>query len=342
MRKGIWQGGGKVGFVEDQAPPPPLADAHSVRIRVTAAGVCGTDVHIIQGKVKFADPPLVLGHEFAGVVEECGLAVTRVKPGQRVKCDSVCGCGACAWCWRGATQFCPAGSEFGITRDGGWAEWVVAPECNLHLLPDAISDDVAAIMDVEVLGSLRKPGVAPGDTVVVLGPGPAGLIALQAARAFGAGRVIVCGTRPERLRLAKELGADHVIDVNREDAVKAVRDLTKGEGAGLVFEAAGTRKSAIDAMEAVRAQGKIVFYGVHGAPLQDFPIDRIVLKDVVVYGALTDRTGWDELISMVAERRINLARLVTHRFPLEEVEAAYRASADRGSGCLKAVLSIYS
>ncbi len=340
MRKAIWQGGGKVEFVEDGQVSPPLGDTHSVRIRVTAAGVCGTDVHIIQGKLRFADPPLVLGHEFAGVVDECGSAVIKVRPGQRVKCDSVCGCGSCAWCRRGATQFCLAGSEFGITRDGGWSQWVVAPERNLHPLPDSIPDDAAAIMDVEVFGSLRKPGIRPGDTVVVFGPGPAGLIALQAARAFGAGCVIVCGTRPERLQAAKELGADHTIDVNRQDAVETVRALTSGEGAGLVFDAAGTRKSVVDAIEAVRPQGKLVLYGVHGAPVQDFPIDRIVLKDIVVYGALTDRAGWDELMAMVSQNRINLSRLITHRFPLEEVEEAYRASADRSSGCLKAVLTI--
>jgi threonine dehydrogenase-like Zn-dependent dehydrogenase len=340
MRKAIWQGNGRVSFVQDGDSRAPLGDPHEVRIRVTAAGVCGTDVHIIQGKLKFVEPPLVLGHEFAGVVEQCGPAVTTVKPGQRVKCDSVCGCGACVWCRRGATQFCAAGSEFGITRDGGWAEWVVAPERNLHVLPDSVPDDVAAIMDVEVFGSLRKPGVCSGDTVAVFGPGPAGLIALQAARAFGAGRVIVCGTRPERLQAAKDLGADRVIDINCQDAVQAIREMTNGDGADLVFDAAGTRKSVVDGIEAVRPQGKLVLYGVHGAPIQDFPIDRIVLKDIVVYGALTDRTGWEDLIATVAENRINLSRLITHRFPLEAVEDAYAASSDRSSGCLKAVLLI--
>lgn len=340
MRKAVWQGDGKVAFVQDGKGRPAPGGDHEVLIRVTAAGVCGTDVHIIQGKLRFADPPLVLGHEFAGVVEECGPAVTRVKPGQRVKCDSVCGCGTCRWCSRGATQFCPAGSEFGITRDGGWAEWVVAPESNLHLLPGSVPDDVAAIMDVEVLGSLRKPGIAPGETVVIFGPGPAGLVAVQAARALGAGRVIVCGTRPDRLAAALELGADHAIDVNGRDAVNEIREMTGGDGADLVFDAAGTRKSALDSIEAVRPQGKVVFYGVHGAAIPDFPVDRLVLKDIVVYGALTNRTGWEELISLVAESRVNLSRLITHRFPLEAVEEAFLAASDRATGCLKAVLRI--
>jgi threonine dehydrogenase-like Zn-dependent dehydrogenase len=340
MRKAVWQGNEDVAFVRDGGVRPAVSKPDEVRIRVTAAGVCGTDVHIIQGKLRFADPPLVLGHEFAGVVEECGPAVTRVKAGQRVKCDSVCGCGSCEWCRQGAMQFCPSGWEFGITRDGGWAEWVVAPERNLHLLPDSISDEVAAIMDVEVVGSLRKPGVRPGDTVAVFGPGPAGLIALQVARALGAGKVILCGTRPQRLQVGKELGADHVIDVNGQDAVRAIQELTNGKGADLVFDAAGTRKSVLDGIEAVRPQGKLVLYGVHCAPVPEFPIDRVVLKDIVVYGALTNRTGWEELIGMVADRRIDLGKLITHSFPIEAVKDAYAASSDRTSSCIKSVLLI--
>ena len=340
MRRAIWGGTEKIEFHRDPGGAPTVEDPRHVRIRVTAAGVCGTDVHIIEGKLKFVEPPLVLGHEFTGIVEECGAAVTRVRPGDRVKCDSVCGCGLCDWCRQGATQFCESGSEFGITRDGGWAEWLVAPERNLHPLPDAISDEVAAIMDVEVFGGLRKPGIRPGDTVVVFGPGPAGLIAIQAAKAFGAGTVILCGTRPDRLHAGRELGADHVIDVHAQDTVAAIRDLTSGRGADVVFDAAGTRKSVVDGIEAVRPQGKVALYGVHGAPVPDFPVDRVVLKDIVMYGALSNRTGWEELIPMVADGRINLSRLITHRFPIEAVREAFLTARDRSTGCLKAVLQI--
>jgi L-iditol 2-dehydrogenase len=283
---------------------------------------------------------LVLGHEFCGVVESCGEAVARVKPGDRVKCDSVRGCGVCEECRRGATQFCAAGTEFGITRDGGWAEWLVAPERNLHVLPEAIPDEVAAIMDVEVFGAIRKPGIAAGDTVAVLGPGPAGLIALQAARVFGAGRVILAGTREERLAVARELGADCTVNVRERNAAGAIQELTGGRGADVVFEAAGTAESVRDALEAVRAQGKVVLYGVHGRAMDAFPVDRVVLKDVVVYGALSNRTGWTELMELVAGGGLNLQRLVTHEFPLEEAARAVAVSADRVSGCLKAVLRI--
>jgi L-iditol 2-dehydrogenase len=266
--------------------------------------------------------------------------VKHLKPGDRVKCDSVVGCGKCEWCQRGATQFCPDGWEFGITRDGGWADWLVAPARNLRKLPAEISDEVAAIMDVEVYGALRKPGVRSGETIAILGAGPAGLIGLQVARLLGAGRVILCGTRPERLELAKRLGADEVIDSRACDANEAVKDLTGGLGVDLAMDAAGTDLAIQQAIRMVRPQGRVVLYGVLGHAMRDFPSDEIVLKDLILYGALPDRTGWEEFIEWVASGQLDLASLITHRFPLEQAGEALRFMRDRKEGAIKAVLRI--
>jgi threonine dehydrogenase-like Zn-dependent dehydrogenase len=282
----------------------------------------------------------VLGHEFTGVVEEVGPGVERFSRGDRVKCDSVVGCGTCAWCRKGATQFCHDGAEFGITQDGGWSEWLVAPERNLYHLPDSISDEAAAIMDVEVPGAFRKPGIMPGETVVVFGAGPAGLIALQCARILGAGRVILCGTRSERLKLGAKLGASEVIDVNQDDAVPAVRDLTGGRGVDLAFDAAGSESSILAALEVVRPQGRVVFYGVPERPVSGFPVKQAVLKDVVIYGALPNRTGWEQVIDWVAAGQLELQNLITHRFPLEHANQALSTMRDRRDGAIKAVLNI--
>jgi len=338
MRKVTWLGGGRLEFGDDGGPPPPLCSESDVRLRVTAAGVCATDVHLIEGRLRLIEPPAVLGHEIAGVVEACGPAVRRFAPGDRVKCDSVIGCGTCSWCRRGATQFCPEGAELGMTRPGGWAEWVVAPERNLHALPRTIPDDVAAILDVEVPGALRKASIRPGETVAVFGPGPAGLIAVQLARLAGAGRVILCGTRPERLALGKRLGAHSVIDVRRERAPEAIRELTGGAGADVGFEAAGTAGAFADLLESLRPQGRAVLYGVHGAPLPDFAVDQVVLRDLTLYGALPDRTGWGELIELAAARRLDLASLITHRFPLEHAAEAVALLRERRNGVIKVVL----
>src|SRR3982750_1411081 len=123
MRKAVWTGKEAIEIVRDTNGQPRIIRQDDVRIRITTAGVCGTDVHIWEGRISFAPPPLVLGHEFTGVVDECGPGVSGFAPGDRVKCDSVIGCGACDACRRGATQFCPTGAEFGITCNGGWTDY---------------------------------------------------------------------------------------------------------------------------------------------------------------------------------------------------------------------------
>jgi len=340
MRKVTWVAAGRVEYADDGGGPPPLDSEDDVLVRVTAAGICATDLHLIQGRLRLVEPPALLGHEIAGVVARCGPAVRRLRPGDRVKCDSVIGCGRCGWCRRGASQFCPSGSELGITRPGGWAEYVVAPERNLHALPDAISDEVAAVMDVEVPAAVDKLRIQPGESVVVFGPGPAGLIAVQLARLSGAGRVILLGTRPERLELGKRLGAHFTIDVTRQPALEAIRELTAGAGADAGFEAAGTADAVLNLLASLRPQGRAVLYGLHGRPIPQFPLDDVVLKDLTIYAALPDRSGWRELIELVASGRLDLARLITHRFPLERAAEAVSLLARRDSGAVKAVLLV--
>lgn len=340
MRKVTWLGPGRLAFQEDGERPPDQPCGSEVLLRVTAAAICATDLHLIEGRLPIASPPLVLGHEIAGVVEACGSQVRGFRPGDRVKCDSVIGCGGCCWCRRGATQFCPSGAELGITRPGGWADWVVAPERNLYLLPEEIPDDVAAVMDVEVPRALAKARVRPGEKVAIFGPGPAGLIAVQLARLAGAEPVILCGTRPDRLALGQRLGAHYTVEVNRDPAVETIRELTDGAGADVGFDAAGTSRAVRDLVDALRPQGRAVLYGLHGAPMPEFPVDQVVLKDLVVYGALPDRTGWDELIVLVASGRLDLASLITHRFPLERAPEAVRLLSARESGAVKVVLLV--
>jgi len=339
MIKAVWTGTERLEMIRS-AGPPPITRPDEVRIRVTAAGVCGTDVHIWEGRISFAAPPLVLGHEFTGVVDECGPEVRHFSPGDRVKCDSVVGCGECAWCRRGSTQFCPDGYEFGITRDGGWTEWLVAPQRNLHRLPESVSNEVAAILDVEVMSAFRKPGLRFGESVAIFGAGPAGLIALQCARVLSAHPVILCGARRERLELGKRLGADHVIDVRSGDTVARILDLTGGRGVDLAFDAAGAAQALLDILKVLRPQGRAILYGVPDRAIPEFPSKEVVLKDLVLYGALSDRTGWDEMIGFVAGRKIDLQSLITHRFPFERAAEALGAVRDRRDGAIKAVLQM--
>lgn len=337
MIKAVWTGPERLEIVEERSETRPIGP-NEVRLQIRAAGICGTDVHIWEGRLSFTSPPLVLGHEFAGVVEECGTAVSTVMPGDRVKCDSVVGCGICSWCVRGATQFCPQGWEFGITRDGGWTEHLIAPDRNLYRIPSSITDEVAAIFDVEVFSALRKVGIGKGDSVAVLGAGPAGLIALQCAHVMGAGCVIVSDFLPERLALAKKLGADYTINAGECELTTEIERITNTQGIDIAFDAAGTEKAALDALRILRPQGKAVFYGVPDQSVQSFSTQMVVLKNITVFGSLPDRTGWSELFDLVESGNVDLQSLITDRFSLERAGEALPIMRDRRNGAIKAVL----
>lgn len=338
MKRITWTGNEKLEYTENAPEPENILGETDILLRVTALGLCSTDVHVIQGNVRFIDPPHILGHEIAGVIEKAGARVSRVQPGDRVTVDSVVGCGTCGYCLHGATQFCQDGYEIGQTAPGGMQEYLVVPERNVYPLPDSISDEEAAIMDVEVYGALKKPGIEQDSTIVVIGPGPAGLVAVQLAKNMGAGPVILAGTRDERLEFGKRLGADYTINVKKENPADVVKSLTDGRDADMVFEGAGSHASLALALDIAAPQSNVILYGVYGSPVEKVDMDTVILKDLVLYGALSDRVGWEELISWVETGKLNLKELITHRFPFSEVFTAYETVRDRRDGAIKAVL----
>lgn len=217
-------------------------------------------------------------------------------------------------------------------------EYIIIPERNVHRIPADVSDEEAAILDVEVYSGLRKPGIEKDCYVLIVGPGPAGLIALQLCKILGAGKVILAGTRVERLQLGKRLGADVTIQLPSENINDEVARETGGKGPDMVFEASGSAAGFDLAIGSVANKGKVVLYGIHGKPLFSANIDKIVLKDLVVYGAMSDRLGWENMIQWVAEGKLDLKALITHRFPLKDTKTAYEIVRDRREGAVKAVL----
>jgi 2-desacetyl-2-hydroxyethyl bacteriochlorophyllide A dehydrogenase len=338
LKRLVWEGGSRFRYVPTAAPEL-LLDGN-VLVRPTAVGICGTDVHIIEGQFPTVQPPLVLGHEIAGVVAAIGPGVHRVKAGDRVTIDQVIGCGACFFCNRGSRQFCPTGFELGITADGGCQEALVVPQENVFAIPPTISDEAAAILDMEVWGAVSKCGVHPGDTVVVFGPGPAGMVACQVARILGAGRVILVGPDGARIGHAQKLGlADAFILIDRENVVDRILQETGGLGANMAIECAGAADALGNALDAVMPGGRIVTYGVHTRPFESFDVNRIVLRDLVVFGALSDRRGWEKVIELVSQGKLLLEPLISHRFPFEDAPAAYDLVRRSPDGLIKAVIT---
>jgi len=326
-RRLVWCGERR--FTLERVPhEPPSPGPGQVEVRVRAVGICGTDIHILNGHFPLARPPRVLGHEIAGDITAVGAGVTRLAIGDRVTVDSVVGCGECFFCRRGSAQFCTSGYELGITADGGCQDYLLVPERNVFPVGSQISWAEAAILDTEVWGAFRKCGVRPGETVLVIGHGPAGLIACQIARLMGAGCVILCGRSAARLEAARRL----------DIADRYVAPGDAPEGVDLAVDCAGTARSVEAAIRLVVPGGRVLLYGVHERPLAEFDLNQVVLKDLTVFGALSDRAGWEEVIGMVAGGRLRLAPLITHRFPMEDAPAAYSLVEGKRDGVIKAVL----
>ncbi|MGI8992111.1 MAG: zinc-dependent alcohol dehydrogenase [Bryobacteraceae bacterium] len=306
-------------------------------IRVRAVGICGTDIHILRGDFPRASPPLVLGHEISGEVHTIGARVSRLKPGDRVTIDSVVGCGNCHFCLQGSPQFCPSGYEFGINRDGGCQDFLVVPEANAFLISNAISFEEGAILDMEMYAALARCSAADGVSALVVGDGPAGLIACQLLRHMGAGKVILSGQSAARMTKANELTlADRVIDARYENVGHTIEEETK-IGVDIAVDCAGTPESARQALGAVRAGGVVLLYAVYRQLLENFDLNNIVLRDLRVFGALSDRQGWESVIALAETGRLQLRSLITHRFALEQAKLAFDSVKDGRDGLVKAV-----
>ena len=340
MSRLTWLGGNHFQFNSDNIAAPTPGKSQVI-VRVRSVGICGTDVHILQGRFPLAKPPLVLGHEIAGEIEAIDAAVTKVRVGDRVTVDQVVGCGCCHFCKRGSTQFCSSGYELGITRDGGCQTYLVLPESNVYPVPDVISFEEAAVLDMEVWAALSKPGICQGDSVLVIGAGPAGLIAAQLARVMGSQKIVLVARSPGRLQIAEQLGfADVVLSSQSHHFAEQIKGETGGSGADLTIDCAGTEESARLALEWTIPGGRVVLFGVYPGPLPQFDVNPIVMRDLVVYGALSDRRGWEDVIALVSAGKLRLTPLITHRFPLSQAPDAYALVAAKAQGVMKAVLEI--
>ena len=338
MKRLVWRGGEDLAL-EHSSGSVPTPQRDEVLLKIRAVGICGTDIHILKGALPLAKPPMVLGHEVSGEIAAIGANVDHVREGDRVTLDAVVGCGHCYLCQRGSFQFCAKGFEFGITRDGGCQEYLVVPKRNVYRIADTVSFEEAAILDMEVYNAVRKCGVEAADSVLVLGAGPIGLIACQVARIFGAGHITLSDVLIARLDAARAIGMADDYLLADESGEGPVTGSERTEGYDIVIDCAGTAQSAKRALSIVRPSGRVLFYGVHEHPIDGFDLNQIVLKDLVVLGAQSDRNGWEEVIELVTSGTLDLRSLITHRFSLEEGRRAYDLVGKREESVIKAVLA---
>lgn len=324
MRVATWRGGPR--FTLDDVPDPAPGPGQAL-VAVQAAGICGTDVHATQGLFPW-QPPLVLGHEYTGVVREVGRGVSRRLVGRPVACEPSYGCGECAECAEGRISQCPR-----CTRVGGFAERVVLPVACLHGLPRGLDPVTAAMTEPAAccLSGLEMFRMPRGATVLVIGGGIMGLLTMVLARRRRAGRLILSDPIAERRAMAKRLGASVVIDPAREDLAERVRALTRGRGADVVCEAVGKPELVAHALDLVRPGGVLQLVGVNpkGSRL---PLDLwdVHYREIRIHGAFGRGRAFRRALALMPALR-GVKALATARFPLERIEDAFaHATAGRG------------
>lgn len=304
--------------VELRQKPVPAIKDEEVLLKVGAVGVCGSDIHQYHNSQSWpVRVPVVLGHEFCGTVAQVGARVRGFREGDRVVSETAANiCGECLLCRTGKYNLCPSRSGFGSGTDGAMASFVRVPSRCLHHIPDALPFERAALTEpccVAYNAVASKSAIRPGDTVVVIGPGPIGLLCTEMARIAGAGNLIVTGTTKDaaRLEVARRLGATHTADVQNTNFVEYLREIGDGLGANLVIDAAGVSAALKTALEIVRPGGQITKVGWGPQPL-DFSLDPLVQKAIRLQGSFSHTfENWEKVVSMLAARQIQLDPMIT-------------------------------
>lgn len=309
--------------------PEPTPGHGQVKIQVKAAGICGSDIHIYHSDIAIpVKPPVIVGHEFSGVIVETGPGVTGWKAGDRVTSETAFSfCGICDLCRSGFYNLCNERRTLGYWYDGAFAKYTIVPEQRLHRLADNIDFVTGAMIEPLACVThavMELTTIRAGDVVLVSGPGPIGLTALQLAKAEGA-TVVVSGTDidMERLKMAVELGADHAVNIMETDLGEFVGSLTQGRGADVVLECSGVSKAADSALNIVKKQGQYTQIGLFGRPITiDF--DKICYREIKVIGSLGSKwSSWNKAMQLVEQGKVKMLPLVSHRMPITQWENAF-------------------
>lgn len=336
MKAMILQSPAKLSQEEIACPSPGQDDT---LVRVTYSGVCGTDLKIYQGGIP-VDYPRIMGHEMIGEVVAAGCD-QRVVLGSRVIIDPAIYCGKCYHCRIGQQHLCPTGYVLGRDRDGGFAEYMLAPAAAIFPLPDTIRGETAPLIQVMTtcLHAQRLVDIFPGESVVVAGLGVAGQLHIQLAKARGAFPVIGITRSPERRALAEKLGADFTF-APADDTYDQILDLTGGRGADLVIESVGSIPVLAEAIKMARIGGRLLLFGIYTALEAALPFYQLYFKELKVINArAAKREDYAACIDLVRRGAVQLDPLVSHVLPLGDLERAITMLGERDDQRMKVILN---
>ena len=352
MKAWVLGGPDEILFVDKPVPQPAASE---VLVRVDAVAICATDLEIlrhgvpamVEGGLPF-NKNFTIGHEYMGTVVKVGPAVDEYRVGDRVTVEVHAGCGRCERCRQGMYTSCLNYGDVakghranGFTTDGGFAEYAVNHVNTLVHVPDDMTDEEATLVvtagtsmyGLDVLG-----GLIAGEGVVVAGPGPIGLLGVAVAKALGADPVILTGTRDTRLELGKKLGADHVINARREDAVAAVRRITAGRGVHFVVECSGAPEALNEAAQMVNRGGRICLAAF---PQDPVPVDlaHLVRNNIYVFGIRGEgQSATHRAMALMKQKRFDARLIHTHTFPLDDLPTALKYARERIDDAIKVVV----
>lgn len=312
---------GEIAIVER---PIPEYKEHEVLIKVKAAGICGSDAHIYHGKNAFATYPRVVGHEFTGEIVQVGSQVKNVKVGDHVVVDPVSSCGHCYACRTGRHNVCKSLSVIGVHRDGGYREYVAVDAKNAYKIPKNIPWKIAAMIEPYTIAAqvLDRGRLTAEDTVLICGAGPIGLILLQAVKMSGA-KVAIMDIIDSRLNMAKEMGADYIINTKTNDLVEEMKHFTAGEGASLILEATGNVTILENCIQKIAGPaGRIVVLGFSNEEVK-FTQVAIMSKELEIIGTRLNNHKFPEVIEWFAQGMVQPEKILSHTFKFDKLKDAF-------------------
>lgn len=330
--------------LEIQDVPRPQIGPEDVLLEVKACGICGSDVHGVDGGSGRRRPPVIMGHEAAGVIAQVGDRVSGWEVGDRVTFDSTISCGACHFCRRGDINLCDCRRVLGVSceefhRDGAFAEFCAVPENILYRLPDGLSFERAAMVEPVSIAvhAVRRVPVDLNDTALVVGTGMIGLLVVQALRAAGCGRIVAVDVQPSKLELAARLGADVGLSPLETDVQAEVLRMTGGRGVDVALDAAGFPQTVALAIGSVRKGGAIGLVG-NLTPQVELPLQAVVTRELTLYGSCASSGEYPACLEMIARDAIDVGPLLTAEAPLSDGADWFARLRAHEDGLMKVVL----
>ena len=327
---------GKIGIIEKSLPKIQSKD--EVLVRIKAAGICGSDIHIYHGTNPLATYPRVIGHEFVGEVVETGAKVKRVKDGDRVAIEPILYCGECYACKTERQNACEKLEVMGVHRDGGFQEFVVVPEKNAHKFDKHLDWEEAVMIEPFTIAaqSTWRGNVKKDDYVFIMGAGPIGLCILQYAKYKGA-ICIISDLDKDRLETAKKLGADYILNAGQVDVIEEVFKLTHGTGANVTLDAVCIPKTFEQAVEVTSVAGRIVVlgFGVQPSQIPQLPITK---KELTIVGSRLQNNKFSEVVELFNKKELNPKALISHVFQFDQIEEAIKLIETQSEKTCKVIL----